>query len=117
MQLCERCGKIRLDLETACDCSNPRRADPRPAPIGTMIGLATTIAFEIAVLSIERSAFLARSWVDVRFWLILLLAFAGILINLVAGIAAHKRAELWGARTAMFGIATLIATLLLIRAR
>ncbi len=116
MIVCERCGLIRPDSQATCDCSAPElNPDHVPAPIGTTVVLATTLAAAATIVKVERSGFDLKS-VDVGFLLVPLLAFLGVLINVIAGIVAHKRREAWGGRIAGIGIAILVATIIMLHA-
>ena len=118
MQGCKRCGQIRPDSQTTCDCSAPeRRFDRHSSAVWSTTALFATIGAAVGVLSIERMASGAGFAAIGKFLLVLLLAFAGILVNGVAGIAAHRSGEAWGARIAVFGIAILVGTLLVLYAR
>jgi hypothetical protein len=72
---------------------------------------------EAAVIIIEKFVSGDRSGALVGFLLQTLLAFVGVLVNAAAGMAAHRRGEAGGRRMAVLGIAMLIGTIVVLRAR
>jgi hypothetical protein len=117
MRECERCGQIRPDSQTTCDCAAPEaRFESRRSPGWSTVALVTTIGAEIGILSIESLA--SGNGFDAigKVFLLLLVAFVGILITAVAGVVAKRRGEAWGGRIAVLGVAILVGTLLVLYA-
>lgn len=116
MQECVRCGQIRPDSQSVCDClAAEGRFERRPSAAWSTTALLTTIAAEVAMLGVNHSV--SEEWFFGfgKFVLLLLTAFVGVVASGISGIVAHRRGEGSGGRIAVFGIVFLVGTLILLR--
>src|SRR5260370_40021119 len=94
MRTCSACGTIRPDSQDVCDCAGSDAA-PHTAnatPVFTMVSFVTTLSVEAVIIYVSSLQNLGIGAIGAVF-LVALLVFVGMVINLTTGYLAHKRGE------------------------
>lgn len=112
VRVCKRCGRIRPDSQSLCDCqTSQRESNQSPAPVCGPVSFAITAAIALAVFGLSRTLSTAGFGAIGVGGLMVMLAAAGIVVNVVAGLIGNSRGEPNSGRVAALGVAILVAVL------